>query len=114
MMPPVIPMLLLCALAAPAYAASNLPGSPAVVGAVRADVGLGLPPPRSPGRPHQQAGELTLDAAVEMVQRRYNAKVVRADVTSQGGARIYVLRLLSADGRVWTVRVDAATGSVSE
>jgi uncharacterized membrane protein YkoI len=46
-----------------------------------------------------------------MAQRRYNARVVRAEVSERGGRRVYLLRLLSDDGRVFNVRVDAATGS---
>lgn len=61
--------------------------------------------------PRAVAG-LTLDQAVSMAERRYRARVVRTEVTEQRGARTYVLRLLSEEGRVWTVRVDAATGNM--
>jgi uncharacterized membrane protein YkoI len=53
-----------------------------------------------------------MDAAVDMAQRRYNARVVRAEVAEVNGRRVYVLRLLSADGRVWAVRVDAQSGAM--
>lgn len=55
---------------------------------------------------------LTLDQAIEMAERRFHARVVRAAVEEFDGQRIYVLRLLSEQGRVWTVRVDAQSGSV--
>jgi hypothetical protein len=61
-----------------------------------------------------QSSAISLDQAVDLVQRRYGAKVVRTEVVDERGRRTYVLRLLSADGRVWTVRVDAASGAVSE
>lgn len=56
---------------------------------------------------------MSLDEAVSMVERRYKARVVRTEVRNEGNRRIYVLRLLNDAGRVWTVRVDAASGSVS-
>jgi hypothetical protein len=59
------------------------------------------------------AGGVSLDEAVSMVEKRFKARVVRADVRNEDGRRIYVLRLLSeGSGRVWTVRIDAATGSL--
>lgn len=55
---------------------------------------------------------MSLDHAVETVQRRYNAKVVRAEETREGGEVVYRIRLLSGDGRVFTVRVNARTGQI--
>jgi hypothetical protein len=49
------------------------------------------------------------DRIVAALERRYNAKVVRIIDVSVGGRLAYDIRLLSND-RVWTVRVDAATG----
>ena len=57
-------------------------------------------------------GQLTLDQAIEMAERRFRARVVRAAVEESAGQRIYVLRLLSEQGRVWTVRVDAQSGAI--
>ena len=37
-------------------------------------------------------------------------RVVRTDVEDEDGRKVYVLKLLSEDGRVITVRIDAATG----
>lgn len=56
-----------------------------------------------------QAG-VSLDQAVEMVQKKYGARVSRASTIESGGRTIHEIRLVSGDGRVWTVRVDAATG----
>jgi Cu/Ag efflux pump CusA len=58
------------------------------------------------------AGGMSIDQAVEMVERRFNARVVRAEARDEGGRTIYVLKLLNDSGRVWFVRVDAASGSV--
>ena len=60
---------------------------------------------------HAQGGQ-SLDAVVQMVQQRYNARVVRAETRQENGRTVYVLRLLNADGKVWTVRVDADSGAV--
>ena len=56
-------------------------------------------------------GGISLDQAVQMAQARYNARVVRADTSREGDRVYYRLRLLSSDGRVFSVRVDAQTGS---
>jgi hypothetical protein len=53
---------------------------------------------------------ISLDEAVSRAERQYNARVVRTDVQDEDGRKVYVLKLLSADGRVFTVRIDAATG----
>jgi uncharacterized membrane protein YkoI len=60
-------------------------------------------PPRSAG--------ISKDQAIEIAQRRYKARVVRAESADSGGRRAYVLRMLSDQGRVWTIRMDAQTGS---
>ena len=53
---------------------------------------------------------ISLDEAVSRAERQYKARVVRTDVQDEDGRKVYVLKLLSEDGRVITVRVDAATG----
>ena len=58
-------------------------------------------------------GGMSLDQAVSMVEKRYKARVVRTEVRTEGDRKVYVLRLLNDAGRVWTVRVDASSGSVS-
>jgi uncharacterized membrane protein YkoI len=58
------------------------------------------------------SSRISLDQAVQMVQQRFDARVVRAESRSEGGRTVYHLRLLNSEGRVWTVRVDAQTGSV--
>lgn len=47
-----------------------------------------------------------------MTEVRYHARVVKAEAQHDNGHVIYVLRLLNEAGRVWTVRVDAASGAV--
>ncbi len=57
---------------------------------------------------------MSLDQAVSMVQKRFKAQVVRKETRDEGNRKVYVLRLYDdKTGRVWTVTVDAASGSVS-
>jgi hypothetical protein len=53
---------------------------------------------------------ISLDQAVNRAERQYRARVVRTDVQDEDGRTVYVLKMLSEDGRVFTVRIDAATG----
>ncbi len=55
---------------------------------------------------------LSMDEAVRMVEEQYHARVVKAQTETEEGHTLYVLRLLNDAGKVWTVRVDAASGSV--
>ena len=57
-------------------------------------------------------GRISLDEAVARVERRYDARVVRAEEKNDDGRTVYRIRLLSADGRVFQVTVDAQTGDV--
>ena len=63
-------------------------------------------------RSQRPRARISLDRAVAMAERRFNARVVRADTRDSGDRTIYVLRLLNDAGRVWTVRVDASTGAM--
>ena len=56
---------------------------------------------------------ISLEQAVKMAEQKYKARVVRAESEDENGKTVYVLRLLNDSGRVWTVRVDAATGTVT-
>ena len=53
---------------------------------------------------------MSLDQAISSAERRYKARVVKANVETGGDRCVYVLRLLSDVGRVWTVRVDSRSG----
>lgn len=55
---------------------------------------------------------LSMDQAVRLAQRRFRARVVRAETQTQGDRTIYVLRMLDGNGRVFAVRVDAASGAI--
>lgn len=58
------------------------------------------------------AASVSMDQAVRMAEQRYHARVVKAEAQRDNGHTVYVLRLLNDAGRVWTVRVDAASGAV--
>lgn len=59
-----------------------------------------------------KSARMSMDQAVKMVEARFHARVVRADTRRQGGRVIYVMRLLDRRGRVFTVRVDASSGTI--
>jgi uncharacterized membrane protein YkoI len=65
---------------------------------------------RGPARP---AARLSMDQAVRLAERRYRARVVRAETRTQGDRTIYLLRMLDGAGRVFSVQVDAASGTIS-
>lgn len=69
------------------------------------------------GRDREQGGEramadraISLDEAVARAERRYDARVVRAEEKQHDDRIEYRIRLLGADGRVFEVRIDAETG----
>ena len=67
---------------------------------------------RGRGGPDRTMAEraLSLDEAVARAERRHNARAVRAEEKRHGNRVEYRIRLLGNDGRVFEVRVDAATG----
>jgi len=66
------------------------------------------PPPTA-----NPAATLSLAQAVERAQHAYGARAVRAEEVREADEVIYRIRLLAADGRVFTVRVNARTGTVN-
>lgn len=62
--------------------------------------------------PRVEPSRVSLDQAVEMAQRRFRAKAVKAETVESDGRRVHQIRLLSAEGKVWTVRVDAESGAM--
>jgi uncharacterized membrane protein YkoI len=53
---------------------------------------------------------ISLDEAVARAERRYDARAVRAEEKRHGDRLEYRIRLLGKDGRVFEVRIDAASG----
>ena len=99
--------------------ARHLPGLVAFMAAVVAGYALAAQPwapqPLVEWRGAAQKPQpgISLDRAVAMAEQQYKARVVRASTGESDGRRIYVLRLLSDQGRVWTVHVDAETGAMN-
>jgi len=58
------------------------------------------------------ARPVTLDEAAALVRQKVGGKVVRAETREEGGEVLHEFRVVSADGRVRIVRVDAATGKI--
>jgi uncharacterized membrane protein YkoI len=83
-----------------ALAAALAPMGDAVAGDGRRDGG---------GRQESERA-VTLDEAVARAERRYKARAVRAERKRHGDRVEYRIRLFAEDGRVFEVRVDAATG----
>lgn len=60
----------------------------------------------------RQPRPLSRAQATALVQRRYRARVVRTHVLQDPrGQPLYEFRLLSSTGMVWTVRIDAQSGT---
>jgi hypothetical protein len=47
----------------------------------------------------------TLDEAAQQAARQYNAKVLSAQTVQEGNRRVHVIKLLTKDGVVKTVRI---------
>jgi hypothetical protein len=60
----------------------------------------------------RDTGAVSKEQAVKMVEGKFRARVVRTETRHEGGHTFYVMRVLSDSGHVWTVRVDAASGSI--
>lgn len=56
------------------------------------------------------AWAITLEEAAERVAQQHDAKVVSAHTVERDGRRIHVIRILTKDGVVRTVRVPADEG----
>ncbi len=70
-------------------------------------------PAEPAGRTVVARAAVSMDQAVRMVEERFHARVVKAEAQKGDGRQfVYVMRLLNDSGKVWTVRVDAADGSV--
>jgi hypothetical protein len=68
--------------------------------------------PGATALPPAAGNELSKAQAIALVQGRYRARVVRTTLSQdRGGRPLYVFRLLSGSGKVWTVRIDAHTGA---
>ena len=94
-----LPVVFVAAAFASGAQAHTVPGS--------GYAGATVEPARVDGVPRDG---ISLNEAVSRAEAQYNARVVRTDVVDEDGRKVYVLKLLSEKGRVFTVRVDANSG----
>ena len=77
-------------------------------------LGSGAAPAASPSpqvlRMAQAAENVSLAEATRMVQERTGGQVLRAETKRDKGRAVHRIRVLTEDGRVRTVHVDAETG----
>jgi len=85
---------------------------PVVAWLPAAHAGAAAPDSRAAPAATMTTSAVSMDQAVKMVERRFHARVVKAETERDNGRTVYVLRLLSDSGKVWTVRVDARDGVV--
>ena len=84
-----------------------------VLAAAMSGVGAwAVPAPGAVAGHARAAPGMSMGQAVRMVEQRFGARVVRAGTEQQDGRTVYVLRVLDRSGRVFTVRVDAASGRI--
>lgn len=53
---------------------------------------------------------VSLDQAAAMVRRQTNGRIIKASTRRSNGRAIHHIRVLTRDGKVFTVRVDATSG----
>jgi uncharacterized membrane protein YkoI len=95
---------MLAVLAAAAFAA------PPLAGGARAEEG-----DAARARAAVQRGEIQpLAGILANIQDRYEGRVIETELESHHGHWIYEFKLLPPTGRMFTVRVDAATGRMLE
>lgn len=58
----------------------------------------------------QPGGALTLDQAVQQVRRTTNGRVLSAQTVTRQGRRVHRVKVLTDDGRVRTVEMNAGLG----
>ena len=51
----------------------------------------------------------TLGQAVEQVRRQYNGRIVSAETQLRGNREVHVIRVMTQDGKVKTVRINGRT-----
>ncbi|MEM8982901.1 MAG: hypothetical protein AAGC71_07745 [Pseudomonadota bacterium] len=52
-----------------------------------------------------QSGGRTLEQAIDSVRRQYGGRIISANTVVQGGREVHVIRVLTAEGNVKTVRI---------
>lgn len=66
----------------------------------------------SPGWSDTVAGDISLDDAIAVVRQQIDGKVLRATTRSTDGRTVHEIRVLTDEGLVKTLTVDAQSGRV--
>ncbi len=61
--------------------------------------------PTPPALEVMQSNGVSLSQAVEQVRRQYNGRIVSAETQVNGNREVHVIKVLTQDGKVKTVRV---------
>jgi uncharacterized membrane protein YkoI len=59
---------------------------------------------------HTESRGISLDEAVSRVRRQSDGRILSAETVRRDGRRVYRIKVLSQDGRVSRVDIDADTG----
>lgn len=74
--------------------------------------GIAVISDQSPAYFSQARDGVSLDQAAAMVRRQTGGRIIKASSRSSNGRTVHFIRVLTPDGKVFTVRVDARTGRV--
>ena len=61
-------------------------------------------------RGHSDNGGISMDEAVRRARQQHQGKVLSAETVRVDGRRVYRIKILTKDGRVKRVHIDARTG----
>ena len=67
---------------------------------------------RGGGGREEREPRVSLDDAVAIVRSRYEGKVIRAETHGSSDHPVHSIRILSPEGRVYTVKVDGVSGRI--
>ena len=95
-----IATLILCAMLCAANSANALQIEQSV-GPATVDMQI----PETPPLDSFQSGGMTLSQAVEQVRRQYGGQIVSAETRVSGNRETHIIKVLTQDGKVKTVRV---------
>lgn len=61
-------------------------------------------------RDHSENEGISLDEAVQQARRQYRGKVLSAETVCVDGRKVFRIKILTKDGRVKRMHIDARTG----
>ena len=69
-------------------------------------------PPESHSDPSLLLAEVSIEEATQKIIRKTNGRVLAAKTVQKQGKRVYVVKVLTADGRVMYLDVDSQSGHI--